>query len=473
MSDSSDDYQLPSWPPTPINRNLWNAVMGSIGSRLRAREALEANFTALIERGTQASLDYIQATVAPQVARLQDQIVLAQEQIDQIVVDGISPNAAKLGGQLPAYYASAAALSSGLLSRVPVTRTIAGHSLDENITLSRNDVGLGNVNNTADADKPISADAAAALANRVRFDAAQSITLAQRGQARANIDAGVLSGFRNRLINGGFDWWQRGFVFNNPANGAYVADRWCVLHDDVAATFNITARGATNEAISPDTWRYLEWNQTAATTATTRNLIQRIENVRTLAGRRATLTFAAWSDAPRTIGAWLRQNFGTGGSTSALVNTAIQTVSLTTTPTTFSLVFDVPSVSGKLVGTNANDCLELIFNMPLTGTFGIRISRVSLVEGDATGEEDPFAARHIQQELALCQRYYEWGAGVALPAVAFNYRTHHFKVTKRAAPSIVTSNGMVTTTSDPTGNFYQDMPVAGIGAFRWTADAEL
>ncbi|MFN3440965.1 MAG: hypothetical protein ACK4Z3_01035 [Rhizobium rosettiformans] len=110
MPDSSDNYQLPSWPPTPINRDLWNAVLGSIGERLTAREELEADFEALIAQGTQASLDYIQATVAPQVASLQASIQLAQEQIDQIVEDGIAPNSAKLGGQFPAYYATAASV---------------------------------------------------------------------------------------------------------------------------------------------------------------------------------------------------------------------------------------------------------------------------------------------------------------------------------------------------------------------------
>lgn len=110
MPDSSDNYQLPSWPPTLINRDLWNAVMGSISERLIAREELEADFEALIAQGTQASLDYIQATVAPQIATIQASIELAQEQINQIIVDGIAPNSAKLGGQLPAYYATAASV---------------------------------------------------------------------------------------------------------------------------------------------------------------------------------------------------------------------------------------------------------------------------------------------------------------------------------------------------------------------------
>ena len=38
------------------------------------------------------------------------------------------------------------------------------------------------------------------------------------------------------------------------------------------------------------------------------------------------------------------------------------------------------------------------------GTFDI--AHVSVVEGDATDEDDPFGSRHISQELDLCKRYY-------------------------------------------------------------------
>lgn len=114
MPDSSNRYQLPSWPPTKINRDLWNAVLGDVADRISAREDLEASFEALIEQGTQASLDYIQATIAPQISSLQTSIQLAQEQIEQIIEGGTAPNAAKLGNQFPSYYASVDALNSGL-----------------------------------------------------------------------------------------------------------------------------------------------------------------------------------------------------------------------------------------------------------------------------------------------------------------------------------------------------------------------
>lgn len=39
---------------------------------------------------------------------------------------------------------------------VPNTRTVAGHALSSNVTLVKGDVGLGSVDNTADANKPVS-----------------------------------------------------------------------------------------------------------------------------------------------------------------------------------------------------------------------------------------------------------------------------------------------------------------------------
>ena len=61
------------------------------------------------------------------------------------------------------------------------------------VALVKADVGLGNVDNTSDANKPVStaqaATIAAEVANRVRYDAAQTLTSPQQAQARANIGA--------------------------------------------------------------------------------------------------------------------------------------------------------------------------------------------------------------------------------------------------------------------------------------------
>lgn len=70
---------------------------------------------------------------------------------------------------------------------------------------------------------------------------------------------------------------------------------------------------------------------------------------------------------------------------------------------------------------------------------------VSLVPGDATGEVNPFSPRHPQQELALCQRYFETGAAIAYdpyvrPANALVREfLIPFVVQKRVAPTMAFS----------------------------------
>ena len=54
-------------------------------------------------------------------------------------------------------------LASALNGKVPTSRTVNGKALSANITLDKDDVGLGNVDNTSDANKPISTATQTAL----------------------------------------------------------------------------------------------------------------------------------------------------------------------------------------------------------------------------------------------------------------------------------------------------------------------
>ncbi|MEE9983653.1 hypothetical protein [Agrobacterium pusense] len=160
--------------------------MGDVDERLQVVEARAASFTELEERGIQASLDYIQVNVAPQIVNLQRSITLAQNQIDQIIVGGKAPDALKFGGQLPAHYATATALSDGLAGKVPNTRKVNGKELSGDIAIEKGDVGLGNANNTADKDKPVS-DAQQQAIDAVLLAAANSTsTKASKGNRHLN-----------------------------------------------------------------------------------------------------------------------------------------------------------------------------------------------------------------------------------------------------------------------------------------------
>jgi hypothetical protein len=80
--------------------------------------------------------------------------------------------------------------SAGSLTWSPApVLSVAGHT--GAVTLSAADVGLGNANNTSDANKPISSAAATAFANRLRIDAAQGLTSPQQAFGRANLGLGT------------------------------------------------------------------------------------------------------------------------------------------------------------------------------------------------------------------------------------------------------------------------------------------
>lgn len=100
-----NDYEVGS--SAELTAEFLNGIFGDIGQRLRERELLEASFASLEAQGIQASLDYIQATIAPQLATLQEDIANARDEIDEILATGTAPNADRLGGHLPAYFAVA------------------------------------------------------------------------------------------------------------------------------------------------------------------------------------------------------------------------------------------------------------------------------------------------------------------------------------------------------------------------------
>jgi len=236
--------------------------------------------------------------------------------------------------------------------------------------------------------------------------------ISRAGQLSSLLTTTPLHGFRNLIINGNFDVWQRGTSQSGFGYGS--ADRWSL--NSLAASGAILASrqefdlGQTEVPGNP---RYYLRIAGSSFSATELNLTQAIEGVRTLAGRKATLTFWARASAPRQLYPSLVQAFGFGGSPSSPVSTLGDPVNLTTSWQRFSQVFDLPSIAGKVLGTDGNDFLSVTLDIKRgevgtdLGDDTIDLARVSLVEGDATAEADPFSPRHIQQELALCQRYFE------------------------------------------------------------------
>ncbi|MFK0384993.1 hypothetical protein [Agrobacterium sp. NPDC090273] len=387
--------------------------MGDLHERLVAREALEASFEVLIAQGVQASLDYVQVTVAPQLANLKTSIDLAQEQIDQIIIGGKAPDTLKFGGQLPAYYATAQALTDGLAGKVSNTLKVNGKELSGDIQLQQADVGLDKVNNTADADKPVSTPQQVALDKKVGVDAPQSFTQAQKAQARANLDIGFMSANRNKLINGDFDYAFWGNKTIPAGTSEFTCDRWIIDNQtNQPVTFNHVAQvpGQTDVPSSPRAKLRLIF--AAAPTTGYVRILQRVESVHTLAGKVASARgYFSTPNGPGTLSCSVIQHFGGGGSPSPSVITPAISLDLPKTfdPSTTErkAVFNVPPISGKLLGTIGGDYLGVFWDFQPRTAGNYDISHMSLVEGDASLEPDPFAAVHHSMTRAMCYRYHE------------------------------------------------------------------
>lgn len=69
------------------------------------------------------------------------------------------------------------AANQALSQKVDKTTEINGHPLSGNVTVTKEDVGLGNVDNTADIDKPVSNAMAAALSQKADESELQGVVL--------------------------------------------------------------------------------------------------------------------------------------------------------------------------------------------------------------------------------------------------------------------------------------------------------
>ena len=215
---------------------------------------------------------------------------------------------------------------------------------------------------------------------------------------------------RNAIINPVMDFWQRGTSFINPATGTYTADRWRIDYDGAGGTRTVARNNislGTNLPSGIQGKYFLDFEVSNRGTATTQSISQRIEGVRTFAGE--TITLSAWirNDGSgvgvNTVTAKAIQNFGTGGSPSTAVTTTLGTGAVTGTWVRLHVHATLPSMSGKTIGNNGDDYLQIMFDVgSQTGKFylwGVQI------EQNTT--QTALERRPIQQELALCQRYFQ------------------------------------------------------------------
>jgi len=264
----------------------------------------------------------------------------------------------------------------------------------------------------------------------------------------AKLNIGQVGGRRNLIINGNFDVWQRG----TSGSTGYVADRWKTLaaSSTTAVSQQSFTLGQTDVPNEPEYFHRVVVTSVAGA-SNYALLQQRIEFVRTFAGQTVTVSFWAKADAAKNIAVEFSQDFGIGGS-AAVFGVDVTTCSLTTGWQKFTATADLPSISGKTIGTGQSS-LDILFWFDAgsdinsrsnslgqqSGTFDI--AQVQLELGDTA---TPFEHRSYGEELALCQRYYIQTPSNTAQKRMFNDGASSknlcingdFPVTMRAAPSM-------------------------------------
>ena len=306
---------------------------------------------------------------------------------------------------------------------------------------------------------------------------------------------------KNFVINGGFDFWQRGTSFAGlgaATASTYTADRW-----NSGANSNITISRVSAVTEGLQYGLRIQRNSGTSTGGDT-FICHTIEssNATLLAGKTVTLSFNVRSGANFSGAAvYCVPRFGTGTDEGSSVgyngqwtghNQLVHTVAPTTTMTNYTKTFTVPSGTKEIMllmgvqsfaatSAGANDWIEFEKIQLELGSVATPFSR---------------AGGTIQGELAACQRYYETGSAyfcIRNPSIADNHpfgslTGTNFQVAKRATPTITLGSVTATSCYTNSGNtvnigiysFEQRLLCAAGGAQTnmiilapWTASAEI
>lgn len=220
---------------------------------------------------------------------------------------------------------------------------------------------------------------------------------------------------RNKLHNPLFNVNQRGGA-TYTTNG-YTVDRWALSFNGGTSTISTGTSDADRTAIGDEQALYLQNVVVGGSSAANYNQIyQRIESVRRLSGLTVTVSFwaKATSGTPK-IGVSLDQNFGTGGSPSAVVTGNGTAITLSTTWTRYNATFTLASANGKTLGSNGDDCTQVNFwfssganNNTFAGNIGVQSGTFQLYapQLEIGAHATPVEKLEYQFEVARCQRFY-------------------------------------------------------------------
>jgi len=290
--------------------------------------------------------------------------------------------------------------------------------------------------------------------------------------ADSSVLGSAWTGFKNRIINGAMNVWQRGTSFaSGITTTTYTADRFFVYAGGASV--------AVAQVSGPTGYTYA-LRVTGAASNTSTAIYQRIEanNCADLSGASVTIQANISTSASVSV-SWVLQYAPSSDNWSTSPTTISSgTWSTTSTPTVFSAtVNSLPS--GALNG------LQLIISPNNLGAFTSGTITVTGVQLEKGSTATSFDYRPYGTELALCQRYYEivQFQGWSRAADAIILGSGGYVQQKRAAPTVayskISGNGSGSVTAAIAANIYYatcyqtGASSSGDCRYQALADAEL
>lgn len=293
--------------------------------------------------------------------------------------------------------------------------------------------------------------------------------------------------FRQALINGGFDIWQRGTTVTMTTADAYTADRWYCDSATAGDDKTVTRQTAVNNGTR---YSCRVQRPNGQSTTTVIRLSQALETSDSIKFRGQKLTLSFYVKAGANFSASssnLVIKIVTGKGTDQKLNaftTSADAATLTQAITTTSTFFSV--TTGSVIASDITQ-IGVSFSFTPTGTAGaddwFEVEQVQLNIGTIAL---PYYSRHFVTELLMCQRFYETGQvefngyDAAGQACAQQCR---WKVTKRGTPVVGQTNAAAVNCG--TGTNQNVITVDGFQSYRvvtalghaqysesWTSDAE-
>ena len=252
----------------------------------------------------------------------------------------------------------------------------------------------------------------AAVGSQVLIGGVKADTIA------ANISSGS---FKNKIVDGRFDFW---YEETDQTSSGYGSDTmWANVHVGSSAWHSQRGLSLTYgdlPCVENPSARYASRTNVTSVTGAGNYVrkVTKIESVRTLSGKKATLSFYAKADSSKFLGISLEQMFGTGEPPPAVPTVTVVSTKLQITSNwvRYSIPLDIPSVAGMNLGGNRDDCLVLTFGFDQgtdfsaqmgdlghqSGTFDIAC--VQLEEGE---QATKFEELPMSISETLVGRYYE------------------------------------------------------------------